>query len=129
LPRWSGRRGASLQQALDNVDRFGEALMSSLRRSPEPEAPVHQEPNSSRALRDDRWMVAHGRAGDRCHQSDPIRGIGNRPQHGPGKRRVPLLFDPREEVIRDRREIKASLLGQRRVFDQLLRPSSSDISL
>jgi hypothetical protein len=42
---------------------------------------------------------------------------------------VPLLFDPREEVIRDRREIKASLLGQRRVFDQLLRPSSSDISL
>ena len=52
--------------------------------------------------------------------ADRRRPLGDRPEHGPHERRVALLVDPRVEVVGDRDEVEAVLLGQPGDLDQPL---------
>jgi hypothetical protein len=96
---------------------------------PEDKAVLAQHCHGRRALRDDRWVVAHDRAGDRCHQLDLPRGLGGGPEHRPRERRMALFVEPRKEMVGNRREGEPGLLGTDRVADQGGGPCSSAISL
>jgi hypothetical protein len=78
---------------------------------PEGEAVVAEQRNCSRALGNDRRVIAHDRTSDRGHQADLLGCIGQCSEDRPGERRVALLLDPWEEVIGNSGEIKAGLLG------------------
>ena len=126
------------QEVLDDVDRFRQPLLalapagpagaddvlveSLARTEPERETIVAEQRHRGGALRDHRGMVAHGRAGHRRHQADAPRRIGERAQHRPGERGVALLLEPGREVIGQRGNVEAGLLGALRVAHQRGRP-------
>ena len=84
----------------------------------EGEAAVAEQRHGGRCLRNDCGVVAHDRTGHRRHQRHAPRGICQRSQHRPRKRRVPLLLQPREEMVGNRRKVEARLLGTRRIADE-----------
>jgi hypothetical protein len=120
------REGAS-EQALDDVDRFRQALVALAAAGPagtddvfvealagaepEREAIVAEQPQGGGALGHDRGMVAHGRAGHRRHQAHPPRRIGDRAQDRPGQRCMTLFFEPGGEVVRNCCEGEPRLFG------------------
>ena len=87
----------------------------------EREAPVGEDLQRRGLLRDDRRVVAQGRAGHVGHQLDPLGRLGDRAEHRPGVRRVPLRREPREVVVARHLEVEPDLLGCDGVPDQLLR--------
>jgi tetratricopeptide (TPR) repeat protein len=71
---------------------------------------------------DDRRVIAHDRASDRCHQLNLPRGLGGGTEHRPRERRMALFVEPRKEIVRNRREGEPGLLGTDHVADQGGRP-------
>ena len=58
-------------------------------------------------LRDDRWVVTHGRASDIGEQLDLFGGLGNGAEHRPRIGRVALRRQPWEVVVAGHLEVKA----------------------
>jgi hypothetical protein len=87
----------------------------------EGEPTIGQQPHGRRLLGDDRGVVATGRTGHVGHQFKLVGGLTGCSEHGPGVRAVPLLVEPRGEVVTDHRESESGLLGCGRVADQLCR--------
>jgi hypothetical protein len=128
-------RHRARQQPLDDVDRLRQALMALDPARPaeaddvlvqafagaeaEAEPIVAEQRHGCRPLGDDCRVVAHDRAGDGGHQADLPCRIGDRSQHRPGQRRMALLFDPREKVIGNGRELEPGFLGAPGVAHQV----------
>src|SRR5438552_2401224 len=69
---------------------------------------------------DDLGMRADERAGDACADRE-LRRRGDRPDHRPNERALPLPVDPRMEVVRQLDVRKAGLLGALRGSDHFQR--------
>ena len=69
-----------------------------------------------------RRPVAHRRAGHVGHQVDPRGRVGDRAEHRPGVRRMPLLGQPGREVVAHHLEVEPGLLGPGREPHQVARP-------
>jgi hypothetical protein len=101
--------------------RAGDMLIERLARADaQRELAVQQHTAGSRRLRDHRRMNAHRRARD-CRRDGKRTHLGDRTDHRPDKRALPLLVVPRVVVVRDPQRVEAILLGQPSLFDQLAR--------
>ena len=73
----------------------------------EGEPAAGQHGDGGRLLRHHRGVVAERRAGHERHQRQPLGRLSRRAEHGPGVRRVALLLEPREVVVRHHGEVEA----------------------
>src|SRR5207253_1122695 len=66
------------------------------------------------------FVAPHGarHAGD---EPDPLRPLRDRAEHAPGVRAVPVLGEPRVEVVRDRDELEPARFGLDRLVDEFTR--------
>ncbi len=129
---------AALEQRADDLHRLPEHLVADVHRRPaaahhvlvevlagaqsQPEPAVRQQLHRRRLLRHHRRVVAHRRTRHVRHQRNPRRRLRGRAQHAPRVRRVTLLGQPREVVVRGHREVETRLLGTHHVLHQLTRP-------
>jgi len=126
---------AAVEQRRDDVDGLAEHLVPHVGRRPaladdvlvevlsgaEPqgEAPVREQADRGRFLRDHGRVVAHDRTRDVCHQLHAFGHLRDRAQHAPGVRRVTLLLEPREVVVAHHLEVEARALGRAGVLHDL----------
>ena len=85
----------------------------------EEEAALEEQGRRRRRLGDDRRVDAQDRAGHAGPDADGRRRLGHAAEDRPHERAVALLVDPRVEVVRDRQEVEARLLGQARMAHQV----------
>ncbi len=84
----------------------------------EGEAVVRQDPEGRRRLRDDRRVVAHGRAGHAGREIDGAGGCRDGSEYRPGKGRVALLVEPGVKVVADLDKVESGVLRQLCLADQ-----------
>lgn len=98
--------------------------MCSLRFSPLPtpreKAAGQERRRGGGRLGDDRGVDAGRRAGDPREKPQSLGGLGERAEHSPDERTLPLLVDPGVKVVGDAGKREADLLGPNSVLYESL---------